>query len=693
MGKWSRVPAMRGLPRQLKAPEVAVKPRIFRTHGDERTDEYAWLQDASSPAVRAHIAAENTYADKVMAGTGKLQKQLYTEIRKRMIEDDMSVPIKRGPYYYYLRTKKGKQYAIHCRKLGKHGKEEVILDENALARGKPFFALGSIEVSPDQRLLAYSIDTKGDERYTLHIKNLKTKRTLAERIRSADGLVWSADSEYLFYALEEHPFPPRKIYRHKVGTPSDQDKLVYAEKDKQWYVGIADGASKRFMYIHAGNFDTNECWYIPTDAPLSEPKLFAKRKKHVKYSVEDWEDYFYIVTNERAVNYKIMRTTLSEPQQKHWKPWLSHNPKRAITGFMPFRTFCALTIRDKGTEELFITHGSSKQLKKVILPEETHSISVTPELEYESPLIQFAYQSFVTPTTVFEYTVSSGELVERKHKKVPGWKPDQFVTKRIWVKSGAVRVPVSLVYPASSLKKGPIPFLLDFYGSYGYPNDPYFSISRLSLLRRGWGMAIAHVRGGGDMGWNWHETARRTTKHRTYQDVVAVADALVAKKYTARDRLFLTGGSAGGMTLGAVLNMRPDICAGGICYVPDADTVTTSLDTSLGGTLLHYDELGDPRKKKEYLYLKRWSPYENIKKAPYPTLLVRASMFDIRTPYWEAAKWVARMRARTTSDNPLLLKTESNAGHGGKSGRYEWIKERAYDYAFLIASVAGMRSR
>lgn len=685
---------MRPYLRHTKAPKATPRPQTFKAHGDERIDEYAWLQDPKSAAVRSHVTAENAYAGKVMAGTKELQKKLYTEIRKRMIEDDRSVPIKRGPYYYYARTKKGKQYAIHCRTLGKHGKEEVILDENAFARGKSYFSLGSIEVSPDQRLLAFSIDTKGDERYTLHIKDLKTKRVLQERIRSADGLVWSADSNYLFYALEEHPFPPRKIYRHRVGTSADEDRLVFAEKDKQWYVGIADGASKRYMYIHAGNFDTNECWYIPTDAPLAEPRLFARRKKKVKYSVEDWGEHFYIVTNERAVNYKVMRTKLSEPQQKYWKPWLKYNPKQAITGFAPFATFCALTIREKGSEEIFIaTTDKPKTLRKIVLPEEAHSVAITPELEYESPFVQFSYQSLVTPVTIFDYTPATNELVERKQKKVPGWKSEGYVTERIWIRNGAVRIPVSLVCSAKAKKKGPMPLLLDFYGSYGIPNEPYFSISRLSLLRRGWCIAVAHVRGGGDMGWDWHKAAVRTTKHRTYYDVIAAADGLVAKGYTTRERLFLTGGSAGGMTLGAVLNLRPDICAGGVCYVPDVDTVTTSLDTSLGGTLLHYDELGDPRKKQEYLYLKRWSPYENVKKAAYPTLLVHASMFDIRTPYWEAAKWVARLRAHTTSDDPTLLKIEAAAGHSGKSGRYEWVKERAYDYAFLIAAVAGERSR
>ena len=684
---------MRGVSKTPIAPTPTPKPRVFKIHGDRRIDEYSWLQEKNSPAVRSHIDAENAYADATLSGTVDLRKKLYNEIKGRMVEDDTSVPLKCGVYYYYVRTKKGKQYAIHCRKLGENGKEEVILDENILARGKAYFSLGSIEVSPDQRLLAFSTDTKGDERYTLCIKDLKTKRILSERIRSADGLVWSADSSYLFYALEEHPFPPRKVYRHKVGTDPERDQLVYAEKDKQWYVGIADGASKRFLYIHAGNFNTTESWYIPTDAPLEKPRLFASRKKGVKYGVEDWHDHFYITTNEHAVNYKIMRTPLQHPRKKYWETWLPYNKNRAITGFAPFSTFCALTIREKGSEELFIATKDPRNMKKVTLPEEGHSISVVPELEYDSPFVQFTYQSFVSPRTVLDYVVSSGGLIERKRQRVPHWKNDGLVSERIWVKNGSVRIPVSLVYKKQLHTQGPMPFLLDFYGSYGYTNDPYFSISKLSLLRRGWGIAIAHVRGGGDMGWSWHETARRMTKHRTYRDVIAVADALVAKKYTTRDALFFTGGSAGGMTLGAVLNMRPDVCAGGICYVPDADTVTGQLDTSLGGTLLHYDELGNPNKKQEYFYLKRWSPYENVKKADYPTLLVHASLFDIRTPYWEAAKWVARLRARKTGDNPILLKIENNAGHEGKSGRYEWIKERAYDYAFLLTAATKKRAR
>ena len=424
-----------------------------------------------------------------------------------------------------------------------------------------------------------------------------------------------------------------------------------------------------------------------TDAPLSEPKLIARRKKKVKYGVEHVKGKFFITTNEHAVNYKIMQTSVDDLRKSSWKSWMPHDIRRAITGFAPFATFSVVPLREKGMEEIFITQSDASELTKVELPEVAHAITVTGELEYDSSFVRFTYQSFVTPRTVYDFDVEKQKLAVRKVQKVPGWNSKDFTVERLWAKNGSTQVPVSVVYPKNAPKKGTIPFLIDIYGSYGYTNDPYFSISRLSLLKRGWGIAIAHPRGGGEMGWQWHKEAHRTTKHRTYFDSIAVADLLVKKKYTSREELFLSGGSAGGMTLGAIMNIRPDICKGALVYVPDADVVTSSLDTSLGGTLLHYDELGDPRKKKEYVYLKRWSPYENVKKAEYPSMLVRCSMHDIRTPYWEAAKWVARLRAKTTNRGPLLLKTESNAGHGGKSGRYEWIKERAHDYAFLLRQV------
>jgi len=667
-------------------PSPEARPRKFVLHGDTRIDEYAWLQDMKDPKVGVYFKAENDYADARMKGSGKLQQSLYKEIRARITEDDMSVPVKDGPYFYYTRTKKGKQYAIHCRRLGEKRKEEIFLDENVLAAGKSFFALGDTDISPDHRLLAYTTDETGNERFTLAIKDLRTGKLLPERIESVGAVVWAEDGRHFLYTKENHPFPPRQVWRHALGTSAQEDVLVHEEKDPQWYVHVGKSRSKKYLFISVGNFDASEEWFLPADKPLEKPRLIAKRKKKVKYSVEHWGDYFYITTNEKAVNYKVLRAPAIDPRPKNWRPWLPHDPARSITGFAAFKDFLAIVAREEGSEWVFLSPPEHAALKRIPLPETAHTVSFWDDLEFETPFVRLTYSSFLAPKTVYDYDPSVGKLVEKKKQKVPGWKPAEYTSERIWVSStNGTKVPVSLCYAKKAKRNGTAPLLLQAYGSYGITHDPYFSVAQLSLLKRGWVLAIAHVRGGGEMGWNWHEVAKKTTKHRTYEDVIAVVDALVAKKYCARSRTAITGGSAGGMTMGAVLNMRPDLCGAAVVYVPNADTVSSMLDTKLGGTVLHYDELGDPRKPAEYRYLKKWSPYENVKKAAYPALLVRASAHDIRTPAWEAAKWVARLRARSTGSRPLLFKVETSAGHSGKSGRYEWIRERAWDYAFLIA--------
>lgn len=672
---------------QKKAPKAAEKPQKITVHGDTRVDEYAWLRDLSDPAVREYIDAENKYADALMSPTTKLQKELYKEIRARMKETDMSVPIKDGPYLYYSRTQKGKQYGIYCRKHIKTKKEEILLDENVLAKGQKFFSLGMCEVSSDHRLLAYSINTSGNEKYTLFIKDLETGKLLAEHIESASDVEWAEDGEHFFYTVEQHPHPPRKVFLHKLGTDPANDALVYEEKDLQWYVALDKSRSDQYIFLVSGNFDATEVRYIPADKPAEAPRLFAARKKKVKYFPEYHDGFFYVMTNERAVNFKIMRAPEVRPERRAWETWLPHDTMRSLTGFLAHKHFFAITLREKGSEEIYVHKAGNSHGKRLRLPEGEHAIGIWGDLEYDSRTIRFSYQSLLTPKTVYDYDVTKGTFTIKKTQQVRGWKRADFVSERIWVKSGGVQVPVILAYSKNLKKDGTAPTLLEAYGAYGICSDPYFSITKLSLLKRGWVIALAHPRGGGEMGWDWHEQAKLKTKHRTYEDVIAVADHLVAKKYAAREKLALLGGSAGGMMVGAVLNMRPDLVGAAIAYVPAADLLTSSFDESLGGTRLHYDETGDPRKPDMYRYLKKYSPYEGVRKAAYPTMLVRGNLNDIRTPYWEAAKWVARLRKHKTDSNPLLMKTETVAGHFGKSGRYEWIKDRAFDFAFLMAAV------
>jgi oligopeptidase B len=681
----------------LTPPQTVQKPQTFTLHGDVRTDEYAWLQDRESPQVRAYLAAENAYADALLKPHVKMQRRLYAEMKARMREDDLSVPVKDGPYLYYTRVQKGKQYAIHCRAPYDTNKtvgpvssgqrrlrgEEVILDENVLAKGQKFFALGAAEVSSDHRLLAYSTDVAGDEKHTLYVKDLATGKLLKDQIESVGDVEWSEDSRYLFYTKEQHPHPPRQLFRHELGTSTTRDVLVYEEKDVQWYVGLGKTRDRKFIIVSGGTFDMTETRIISADAPLSNPVLVASRQPHVKYGVEHHDGFLYIITNERAVEYKIMRTPAATPERKHWTVWLSHDPKRTVEGVLPFKDFLVLVLREDGFERAYITDPEQRRMRRVAVPAREATVSVWDDIEYESPSIRVTYESMIAPKVVADYNVRTRKFIVRKRQIVPRYDATKYETKRVWITHDDVRIPVTLAYRKGLKRDGKAPLLLYAYGSYGITTDPSFSITRIPLLERGWVAAIAAPRGGGEMGQRWHEVAKKMTKHRTYEDVIACAEHLVRGKWTSPARMVLTGGSAGGMLVGAVLNMRPDLFGAAIAYVPAADTLTSMLDTSLGGTRLHYDEIGDPHDPKQYRYIRKWSPYEGVRARAYPRTLVRCSMFDIRTPYWESAKWAARLRAKSTSGNPVLLKTEMSAGHFGKSGRYEWLKERAYDYSFL----------
>jgi oligopeptidase B len=663
----------------ISPPKAAENIREITLHGHTRCDEYAWLEKKDDPAVRTHIEAENAYANAFMAPAKKVRDTLYREIRSRIREDDRTVPVQLGPYQYYTKTVRGKQYPIHCRKIGANGSEEIILDENALARGSGFFSLGAFALRPDHRLLAYTTDRTGSEDHTLHIKDLETGDLLSEVIPSVSDCVWSKDGLYLFYTKEDHPHPPRKVYRHRLGENPSADVLVYEEHDPQWYVTISETRSRDYIFIYSANYTTTEARYIPAFEPLREPGLFAPRRPKVRYYVEHHNDYFYITTNERAVNYKIMRVSVHDHSRK-WETWLPHDKRRAITGLAAFMAYMVLLVRENGSEEVYIVRGGTEE--KVRLLEGEHTVTLFESLEYTSPYIRLSYDSFITPKTIFDYDVATRKFTVRKEQEVPRYDKTQYVSRREWVTSGSVKVPVVLVHKKGKGKKAPL--LLEAYGSYGISNDPHFSVARLSLLERGVTIALAHPRGGGEMGWQWHKDAHVMTKHRTADDFIAVAEYLVKKNYTTRAKLAITGGSAGGMLMGMVLNRKPELFGAALVYVPAADLLTSLLDESLGGTRLHYDEIGDPRKRKQYFYILKQSPYENVRNTAYPPILVRASMFDVRTPYWEAAKWVARLRAKKTDSNPLLFKCEMAGGHFGKSGRYEWIKERAFDYAFLL---------
>ncbi len=668
-------------------PQAAIKPKRFTVHGDTRIDEYSWLRNTKDPAVGKYIREENDYADRMTRGTRKLQGELYREMRKRIVEDDTSVPVKDGPYLYYVRMKKGKQYAIHCRKKISDGKEEVILDENELAKGQKFFILGTAEIDPSHTLYAYTTDITGNEHYKLYIKDLRTGKLLNETILSVESVAWAEDGRHFFYTKEEHPYPPRQVWRHEVGTDSAKDVLVFQEKDIKWALTVEKSKSREYIFISCGTFKATEVWYLNAKDPFQKPKLIAPRKEAVRYFVDHHGEYFYILTDEKAVNFKIVRTSVWNLSVKSRETILPHKIERSISEMRVYKKAIVIVVRENGSEEIDLYDPVTWKKHRIKLKETGHSVSLWDDLEFDSPVIRFTYQSFLTPKTVFDYDIRRHTSSVKKHQKAPWWKKESYVSERTWVKNGNVRIPIHLIRKKNTKKDGSAPLYLYGYGSYGISTDPYFSSQLKSLLDRGWIFGIGNPRGGGEIGWHWHKKAYHLTKKITYFDFIACADYLVRKRYTSRNRLVIAGGSAGGMLIGAVLNLRPDLCKAAIAYVPAADLVTSLFDTSLGGTRLHFDEIGDPRKPKDYFYIKSHSPYENVQKTNYPALLVRASFHDIRTPFWEAAKWVARLRAKKKGSNVLLLKTEMSAGHFGKIGRYERLKQIAFDYAFLIDQI------
>ena len=658
----------------------------IRIHGDTRTDCYSWLQNARNKRVMRHLRRENEYTQRTLAPTAALQRTLYREMRARLVEDDVSAPVKRGPYHYYTRTKKGKQYAIHCRKKGVRGKEEVVLDENKLARGTAYFSLGAFAVDPTHSLLAYTTDTEGNELYRLHIKDLATGRVLETINASVGSVAWVNGGSALLYTRERHPFPPHEVLLHTLGDDPADDTLVYTEHDPNWAVQLSASNSEHFVFIESGTFRESEVRVLPaTFDTLPTPTLMAKRTKGVHYYAEHWGEYFYIVSKEGAVNYEILRTPVTMPHKKHWRRWLRHSRSRSIDGIAAFASFLVVGLRVNGSPELAIyTHD--RRAHTIALPEAEHAVSLAGLPDYTSDTFAFVYTSFLTPPRTYTYTPHTRTLRIKKRKKVPGYRADRYTSRRIWVSHDGVRIPVELWHRRDTTLDGSAPTLLTAYGSYGISIDPSFSIDKLSLVDRGWVIALAHPRGGGELGEWWHKQAYLLTKKKTAEDFIAVAHHL-ATTITTPDKLAISGGSAGGMLMGMVLNEAPTCCGAALVYVPAADVLTSMSDPTLPGTKIHYSEVGDPHIKRHYEYLKSYCPYHNVRHLDYPPVLVRASLHDIRTPYWEAAKWVARLREYATHPERILLLTELSAGHFGKSGRYEWLKNRALDYAFLLHTI------
>jgi oligopeptidase B len=672
---------------------VAVQPPAAKTaahevtiHGRTLKDNYFWLRDKSNPDVIAHLEAENAYTDAVMAPTRALQETLYKEMLGRIKQTDLSVPARIGEYYYYSRTEEGKQYPYRCRRKGSmSGTEEILLDLNALAVGHSYLGLGAFTVSDDANLLAYSTDTTGYRQYTLHVKDLRTGDTLGEAIERAGSVLWATDNKTLFYTTEDAVSKRSdKFFRHVVGA--DASDLLYEEKDELFDVGAGRSLDKKMIFLVSYAKTSREVRYLPADAPATPLKVVLPRQQEHEYDVDHYRGLFYITTNRNAKNFRVVTAPIADPSEANWKPFIDHNPAVKIDGVSFFANHVVVSEREGGLDYLRVIDMKKHTSHRIATTEPDYTLGLAANPEFETSTVRFVYQSMVTPSATFDYDLNTRQRTLLKQQEVlGGYDPAQYEARRIWaVARDGTKVPVSIVSKKGVKLDGKAPLLLYGYGSYGLSMAPTFSSSRLSLLDRGVIYALAYIRGGGELGEDWREQGRMFKKINTFNDFIDCAEYLVKNKYTSTDRLVIQGGSAGGLLVGAVVNMRPDLFKAVVAQVPFVDVMNTMMDASLPLTTSEWIEWGNPNKVEEFQYMMKYSPYDNVKAQKYPAMLVQISLNDSQVPYWEGAKFAAKIRSMKTDTNPLLVKANMGAGHGGSSGRYDALRETAFTYAFML---------
>ena len=666
-----------------RPPVAAKEPHETKIHGYTLADEYFWMRRRADPAVRAHLEAENAYTTAVMKPTEALQQQLYDEMLGHIKQTDLSVPYRRGRYLYYSKTETGKQYPIYLRRLAAGGPEEVLLDQNELAKGHGYFSIAARVVSDDDTLLAYTVDTTGYRQYSLRIKNLKTGALLPLRAGRVGAVVWATDGRTLFYTTEDSVTKRSdKFWRQAIDAA--QPTLLFEEKDEIFDVYAYRSRDRKMIFLQGGSKNTGETHYIPADRPTAPLTVVLPRETNHDYDVDYDAGRFWIRTNRNAKNFRVVSAPLSAPAQ--WREEVPHNPAVRIGGTNFFRDHIVLSEREGGLPYLRIIDKRTKASHRIGTPEPTYAMGLGSNAEYDTRTIQYAYTSLVTPPSTFEYDMAAKSRTLLRQQEVPNFDPSLYESKRLWATArDGTKVPVSMVYRKGTKLDGSAPMLLYAYGSYGSSQDASFSSNRLALLDRGYIWALANIRGGGELGEEWREAGRMMNKMNTFTDFIDVAEHLVREKYTSSDRLMIQGGSAGGLLMGAVVNMRPELFRAAIASVPFVDVMNTMLDASLPLTTSEYIEWGNPNVKDEFDYMYRYSPYDNIKAQKYPAMLVEVSFNDSQVPYWEGAKFVARLREKKTDDNVLILKANMGAGHGGASGRYDRLKEIAFEYAFFLS--------
>jgi oligopeptidase B len=671
-------------------PTAKRVPNVTEVNGHKLVDNYYWLRDKANPEVKAYLESENAYTDAVMKPTEPLQKQLYDEMLGRIKETDVEVPYKKGDYFYYTRTEAGKQYPIRCRRKGSmDAPEEVLLDVNELAKGQIFMALGEFEVSDDGNLLAYSTDNTGFRQYVLAVKDLRTGKTLPDHAERVGSVAWANDNKTFFFTIEDEKTKRQyRMYRHTAGT-SGADTLVYEEKDERFNVNVGKSRSKGYIFLVSASHTTSEARYVPADQATAEWKVIEPRKQDVEYYPEHNGDFFYLRANDTGRNFRLVKAPVADPRRANWQEVVPERPDVMLRDLDFFKNYYVSYERQDGLPQIRVTDLQSGKSRRIEFPEPAYLSYGYINAEYDTTKIRYGYQSFITPPSVFEYDMASSASVLLKQKEVPGYDRGRYQVERIYATApDGVKVPISLVHLKSEKLDGKGALYLTGYGSYGYAYDINFNSNIFSMIDRGVTFAVAHIRGGGEMGKAWHDAGRMMHKKNTFTDFIASAEYLLAEGYGSKDRLVIEGRSAGGLLMGVVLNMRPDLFHAALVGVPFVDVINTMLDESLPLTVPEFEEWGNPKEKAAFDYMITYSPYDNIEAKAYPNMLVKTSFNDSQVMYWEPAKYVAKMRAVRTDHNTLLLKTNmSPAGHGGASGRYDRLKETAFDYAYFLTQM------
>ena len=670
-------------------------PTRLEIHGHVRVDDYYWLRQRDNPEVIRYLTEENDFAAKTMAHTQEFEKKLFEEIKGRIKQSDLSVPYKRDDYFYYTRFETGKEYPIYCRKLGSvDGAEQVMLDGNVLATGHEFFSIGGSAVSSGQDLLAYAIDTQGRRIHTTYLKNLSTGTMLPDVLPNVtENLAWGNDNRTLFYGKQdETTLRQHQIWRHVVGTDPATDKLVYQEDDETFGVYIFKTKSKKYLMLVSAQTITHEYRYLEADQPGGEFKVFLRRARGHEYQVDHIDERFLIRTNDRAKNFRLMSTPVAQPGRAHWREIIAHRDDVYLGDFDLFKDYLVLEERARGLTQIRVVPWSGTDAHYLEFAEPAYRAHLGANMEINTNIVRFDYTSMKTPQAVYDYDMSSRERKLLKQEEVlGGFNADDYVTERLYAPaSDGTEIPLSLLYRKGLMKYGMNPTLLYGYGSYGASIDAAFASPRLSLVDRGFVFAIAHIRGGQELGRQWYDDGKLLKKKNTFTDFIACAEYLIQQRFTKPDKLFAMGRSAGGLLMGAVSNLRPDLFKGIVAEVPFVDVVTTMLDPSIPLTTGEYDEWGDPNKKEFYDYMLSYSPYDHVERKNYPAMLITGGLHDSQVQYWEPAKWVAKLRELKIGNNPVLLKTNMDAGHGGASGRFRRHQETAFSYVFLL-DLAGIR--